>query len=400
MRRIFTAPSGLDVHMFEWGYWRWQIIRCLPLGIVSALLLAATGWSVLEANPPKYAASARIVLERNVGLGGTSKAQRTPEEAQHLQVVAHALKADFSATQSKAAQLSTDAPIDANIESSRDKPTYLTIKSTMPDATAAIALAQTLSLRAIELSNGFQQHATDLAVNKLRESLHNATARLTTAEMDLRSHSNQSPDLRIEELQDQASRLRATLRAAESKSAPENPEVAKLYADLATARGLYSDLHPKVRLIKTRIDKAIKQSPADQTGQDLRFVKQRIQDIDAQIVASKDHQAITDRLNAAVSSAKARVEAADDRLQAAMHANEANRITLKVVKDASLTGRNPAKMRVALLATIGLAALLLAIVVAALRIRFDARLRRPRDLHDALGLTPFATLPDLGPSLG
>ena len=381
--------------MFEWGYWRWQIIRCLPLGIVSALLLAATGWSVLEANPPKYTASARIVLERNVGLGGTSKAQRTPEEVQHLQVVAHALKADFSAT-----QLSTDAPFDANIESSRDKPTYLTIKSTMPDATAAVALVQTLSLRAIELSNGFQQQSTDLKVNKLRESLRDATARLTTAEGDLRSHSNQAPDLRIEELQDQASRLRATLRAAESKSAPENPEVAKLYGDLATARGLYSDLHPKVRLIKTRIDKAINQRPAGQTGQDLRVVKQRIQDIDAQIVAGKDHQVTTGRLNAAVSSAKARVEATDDRLQAAMQANEANRITLRVVKDASLTGRNPAKVRVALLATIGLAALLLAIGVAALRIRFDARLRRPRDLHDALGLTPFATLPDLGPSLG
>ena len=35
-----------------------------------------------------------------------------------------------------------------------------------------------------------------------------------------------------------------------------------------------------------------------------------------------------------------------------------------------------------------------------LRIRFDHHLRRPCDLHSTLGLTPFATLPDLGPSLG
>ena len=73
MRREFTQPHGRDSRMFDWRYWRWQITRNLPIAVVVALLVSASGWAILNATPPKYTASSRIVLERQIGIASTYK---------------------------------------------------------------------------------------------------------------------------------------------------------------------------------------------------------------------------------------------------------------------------------------------------------------------------------------
>ena len=383
--------------MFNWRYWRWQIIRSAPLAVAVALLVAILGRAALNATPLKYTASARIVLERQIGVASTPKAQRTTEEVQHLQVIIHALKTVISDEITDSEGTENDTSFDLKIETNLDKPTYLLIETTMPNASAAITFADSLSARAAEISEAAQQRQIDTSLNKLRVDF-DENERLSQQALDtLNAHQDRAPILQIDDLRQQASQLHAELQTATLCKAPDNLALENLRADLAIARGLYSDLHPKVRLIQTRITRALTQRLPDQP---IEALQQQLQGLETQISASEAYQKTSHRLQVGLANVTAATQAAQDRLGAAEHAREASRMHLKIVQDATLTGRSPEKIQAMLLSAILLTSLFAAIAAVALLISSDRHLRRPRDLHRTLGLTTFATLPDLGPSFG
>lgn len=387
--------------MFDWRYWRWQLIRTFPLAAAVVLVVALCGWSALTAIPPKYTASARIVLERQIGLPSGSKAQRTTEDVQHLQLVIHALHKSISDSNAGSKNTVADQSFDLKIESSRDKPTYFVVKTKMPSELAAITLAASLSTRAMEISEDTQQALVDNALGKLRADVTKSQSLEAQARNALNTRLNNAPATLIDDLRAQASELRKQLRETQPDMAPDSPVLETLYADLATARSLYSDLHPKVRLIRVRIERALTQHPSDQSGDTLQLAMQkRLQDLETQLKVGEAFQTMSRRLQLDVASSVAATQLVEDALRSMELALTSNRMRLKVVKDAGLIGRSPAAIRMALLAAIMLASLLAALGAVAIRIRFDRHIRRPRDLHRALGLTPFATLPDFGPSLG
>jgi hypothetical protein len=337
-------------------------------------------------------------LERQVGLSGAPKAQRTSEEVQHLQLVIHALKGELNLAANNSFE---DTPVELKIETSRDKPTYLSVESSHTSSTKALSIAHALSSRAIEISEATQQVRTDEILNKLRTRVAESQGLLAKAQEALATHINHAPATEISDLREQAARLRTKLQTKPTSYAPDSPALKKLYIDLAAARGLYSDIHPKVRLIRTRITRAQLQVHSDSSNDASQAAsKQRLQNLNDTIAAHQKFDADGRRLDqdiamSAVANAKAR-----DALAAAQQGAEASRIRLKVVQDAALTGRDQNSIRAALLGALLLVSLVIAVGSAALRIRLDRNLRHPRDLHNALGLTPFATLPDLGPSLG
>ncbi|RLJ41437.1 hypothetical protein BCF46_3230 [Litoreibacter meonggei] len=383
--------------MFDWRYWRWEIIRNVPLAVVVALLIVTFGWMGLNILPPKYTASARVVLERQIGMVSTSKVQRSSEEMQHLQVVVHTLKAAMNDIDPKAKLAEIDENFDLKVESSRDKPTYLFVQSTMPSPAAAIGLANSLATRAMAMSDATQQAEIDRSLTKLRTVLAGNLNRLNLVRETLSAHLSEAPTTEIDDLRARASQLRAELLKISADTPVQSPALKKLYSELSAARGLYSDLHPKIRLIRTRIARSERQSLV---GQPIEGLQKQLHDLEAQVIAGRVFQEKSHQLEQEVGTANTATKRAQDKLSSAERLSESNRMQLKVVQDAALTGRSQEEIRAWLLAAVTLASLLAAIGAVALRIRLDRHLRHPRDLHRALGLTPFATIPDLGPSLG
>jgi capsular polysaccharide biosynthesis protein len=387
--------------MLDWGYWRWQIIRNVPLAAVVALLVFASGWVVLDAIPPKYTASARIVLERQFGISSTSKAQRTSEDVQHLQVVIYAVRTSLGSMNSDSDLVESETSFDLTIESSRDKPTVLLVKSTLPDSSSAIAFTHSLSDRAIGISDAVQQAHIDDTLNVLRAKLDANQARLVQAQGTLNARRDDAPEFETENLQKLAARLRSDLHAIAVGQVPDGPALGQLYDDLATARGLYSELHPKVRLLQSRIEHALSLRNSSHHQDQIRIkLREQIETVDAQVAASKAYQTALQQIELEVTNAAAATQNAQDVLSAAEVTSRANRMHLKVVQATSLIGRDPEKIRAGLFIAVTLGALFAAIGAIAVRVKFDRHIRRPRDLQRTLGLTPFATLPDLGPSLG
>lgn len=379
--------------MVEWGYWRLQVLRNLPIAMTVAFIVASFGWLGLRYIPIEHTAAARLVLERQVGLTGSPKAQRTSEEVQHIQSVIHALTAEIGGSDSVETYT-------LDVQTSRDKPTYLYVTATKPAAQKSVALVQTLSKRGVEISDTLQAKQIAAALSRLQDRLNDSQIKLSRAQDALATHRSNAPTWQLDTLREQAALARAALRTHETKTAQESPALTKLTADLAAARSLYSDIHPKVRLIRARIEQAQRtaatNAPLPTPAQPM---VQRLLDLDAQIAGQVQYAAVTRQLEQAFDAASFASTVAHDALSTAQSKHLANRIRLKVVEDANLIGRGEDSMRDILHGVILLAALAAAGVVLVLRIKFDARLRRPSDLHRTLGLVPFATLPDLGPSL-
>ncbi|WP_147436009.1 hypothetical protein [Litoreibacter meonggei] len=336
-------------------------------------------------------------MERQIGMVSTSKVQRSSEEMQHLQVVVHTLKAAMNDIDPKAKLAEIDENFDLKVESSRDKPTYLFVQSTMPSPAAAIGLANSLATRAMAMSDATQQAEIDRSLTKLRTVLAGNLNRLNLVRETLSAHLSEAPTTEIDDLRARASQLRAELLKISADTPVQSPALKKLYSELSAARGLYSDLHPKIRLIRTRIARSERQSLV---GQPIEGLQKQLHDLEAQVIAGRVFQEKSHQLEQEVGTANTATKRAQDKLSSAERLSESNRMQLKVVQDAALTGRSQEEIRAWLLAAVTLASLLAAIGAVALRIRLDRHLRHPRDLHRALGLTPFATIPDLGPSLG
>ncbi|WP_298259276.1 hypothetical protein [uncultured Litoreibacter sp.] len=382
--------------MIEWKYWRWQIMRNLPAAIIAALLTAIAGWFAIDAFPINQKASARIVLERKIGMVSGPKAQRTTEEVQHLQVVIHALRTGWS---DAGAETGGRPDVNLKIETARDKPTYLLIETSATDADAAVSGTHALVEQAIAVSDTTQQSRTESALAKYRTNYDLAQNQLTQGRAALSSHLAKAPATQVETLRGQVSKLRAQLLSAETGRTFENPELEKLYKELEAASGIYSDIHPKVRLLQTRIARAKAKitAPTRIQTQDLL---ERIQLVNDKLAEGTAFNETTRQLQREIEVQSIAAQSTFDALVSAERASEASTIGFKIIQDATITSHRQERLRDALLVALAFFTLAVAAATVALKIRFDRPIRRPVDLQRSLGISTFATLPDLGPSLG
>lgn len=382
--------------MIEWKYWRWQIMRNLPAAIIAALLTAIAGWFAIDAFPINQKASARIVLERKIGMVSGPKAQRTTEEVQHLQVVIHALRTGLS---DSGAETGGRPDVNLKIETARDKPTYLLIETSATDADAAVSVTHALVEQAIAVSDTTQQSRTESALAKYRTNYDLAQNQLTQGRAALSSHLAKAPATQVETLRGQVSKLRAQLLSAETGRTFENPELEKLYKELEAASGIYSDIHPKVRLLQTRIARAKAKitAPTRIQTQDLL---ERIQLVNDKLAEGTAFNETTRQLQREIEVQSIAAQSTFDALVSAERASEASTIGFKIIQDATITSHRQERLRDALLVALAFFTLTVAAATVALKIRFDRPIRRPVDLQRSLGISTFATLPDLGPSLG
>lgn len=392
--------------MMDWGYWRWQVLRNLPLAMVLLAGFSFAIWSAVSAMPSRHYATARLVLERPIGVSETPKLQRNAEDIQHLQIVSHSLKSKIR-PETVMAPEHPSAPPAANegfalkIESDRGKPTYLEIKAEASDPILATALATQISDQAIEHSAMLQQARVEVSLAKLRDQLVAQKDGLKRAQQEVSAYGANVPSHTPSELRVLAAQLRSQASSLAVERLPESPVLAKLNVDLAVAKGLYSDLHPKVRLIRSRISQELSQQKSSELDDATRFaLAARLSQIEVRIETADAAFLIQKSLEQDVAVATTGRNQALTMLNAAQLRAEANSMHLKEVQTATLENDGGARKRMALFVVLALAALLVTMGAIWLRIRTDQRLRRPVDLKRTLGITPFATLPDLGPSLG
>ncbi|EPX77525.1 GumC domain-containing protein [Litoreibacter arenae] len=366
--------------MLDWGYWRWQAARNLPLFVIIVVTITAVGWTAINAIPPEHTVSSRIILERSLGLGGAPKAQRSAEEVQHLQLILHELGVVGQ---------SPDTPVEFKIESSRDKPTYLSISSTQSSAVAALTAVRAAETAVIEQGEKTRRDGT---LSALTNQISRHETSLTQANKALAAHESQPLTGSEQGLERQADQLRARIE----RGPVEDAAITKLRIDLAVAQSIYSDTHPKLRQLRDRLSRQPEAAGDDWHAQ----LQSQLDRTLAALTDLRSYQATASRLEGEVTTATSALREAQDALVAAQLAQDANRINLRVVENAALDSADPRKARLAMLLGTLLAAVLAAVAGIWLRVRIDPRVRRPRDMRNALGLTPFATLPDLGPSLG
>lgn len=390
--------------MTDWQYWRWVTLRNTPLVVIIFTATLAAGVLGLRALPKDYTATSRTVLETPLALSETPKAARAAQDIQHLQLVVHHLQSSASRAQIAselgvaADSISQDA-IALSIESGRDKPTFLTIAASAATPRMAVALSQAIARQSITLSGQLQDDRVEASLVKLVDMAEGHERAATAARLayDARPGAHgPDPDRALAELVERAANLRDRINGSVPQTSTLDAGMARLQRELAEARGLYSDRHPTVRILQQRISL---EGGAPVATPALSTLPDQLAALEQQIAQARSDIATSARLEQALAKAERDREQSQDTLVTARLRGEEGFAHLKLVEDPSLPLTGSDGKRAAVLLALVLLAAGLAAAVVALRQKLDRKIRRPADLVGALGITPFATLPDFGPSL-
>lgn len=405
-RTLYGLVPTLGSALMQWRYWRWQVVRTLPLIVVVFALVAAAGLGALRVMPQQQTAVSRVVLETPLALRETPRAARSAQDVQHLQVVIHtALSqdslADVAHTLSLPPKDVTRDTVTARIQSGRDKPTNLVIEAHAPTAAAARALAASATQVAIETSNSLQRERVEASLKNLQALVAQQADAVADAKAALAAHDAvdmQTVSATLDALRAQEYALEAQIAGRAKTVTKENPALAALRRELATAKGIYSDRHPKVRLLMSRMAQ-LEPDKAAVNSTDATALAAKLAQVRQQASAARTSQLAYAATSKLLDDAEQRLASAQHALNEARLRGERSVARLRVVEDATLTTASRRNKQLAIMLILALAATSLAVGSAVLRIRLDRRLRRPADLSRSLGLTPFATLPHLGPQL-
>lgn len=396
-------PSGVHRSMTQWRYWKWQALHNLPLALLVFALIVALGITAIRLMPQSQIAASRMVLEAPLALNATPRAARSSQDVQHLQVVVHKLLSQPGRAQITdmldAGQLSRGA-LDAKINAGRDKPTTLIIEAHADQADTARAFAVTATDFAIDVSNQLQRERVEASLTNLKAMVEKQTLALAQSDQELailNTPEAKTAELRLTNLDQQAQQIATQLASQAADIAPENPTLLALQRDLSKAKGIYSDRHPKVRLLRSRISQLATLTAT--SAPDPVPLENRLTAIRSEIAQITATRITRDAAIAARNEAEGRLAQSKDALIEARMSGERSVARLKLIEDATPQTASRQKKQLALFATLTLIAAALAFACVILRIKTDRRLRRPADLTRTLGLTPFATIPHLGPSL-
>jgi len=320
--------------MSDLRYWRWQALRNAPLAIAIFTLMLAAGLTAIRMMPQRQTAQSRVVLQTPLALHDTPRAARSAQDVQHLQVVMHRLAApEGRAAISGTSDALLRADLETKITSGRDKPTNLTIQAHGATGEAATRRAKAATDFAISVSNALQRDRVEASLGNLKSLVEKQTAALAMAKTHLATLGNPEGPARLLALEQEATQIKAQLAGQRTVVQPQNPALVALQKELAKARVIYSDLHPKVRLLMERIDSLPNRAmvtPKDTRHLDARLatVQRRIAEMTA---AMTEHQAAL----TAVSDAQNRLAQSKDALIDARLKGERSVARLKLVEDAT-----------------------------------------------------------------
>ena len=168
--------------------------------------------------------------------------------------------------------------------------------------------------------------------------------------------------------------------------------------ELDNARAIYSDQHPKVQTLLSRIAE-LEPEAADPNTRVAALALQKLDTLLAQIpmnalalkALERDHQ----RAEAQYETAISRLESAAIEQRIALR-TESDQLTL--VERAIQPDMPEGPQQKIIWALGGALALILAAVTAAILAKSDKYIRRPKDLQMGLGLTPYAVIPNMRPA--
>ncbi|WP_299304802.1 hypothetical protein [uncultured Litoreibacter sp.] len=387
------------------AYLRWAILRQLPIGLATATLVLALTVAALTVLPARYTATARLLVEASSVSANARAVADTQTDAAHLQNIENRLM-----TQSRLARLTRDLSLTISAEelreaalfeviSGRGKATTLTISVTNADADLATVATNGLADEVLKENRIIRTERAEDALGFFRQEVTNRKLRLDVQFEKLLAfkdaHAGSLPEDAARHI-DRRKDLLAQQTAVPTRPAM-TPDQRRLMSEISAARSVYSDQHPKVKLLVARLGSVA-------TGQALStaenpLIADALSRVDAQLAAipsnglalkalTRDHDLAENQYKQAVS----RLEAAAIEERIALRTNGDR---LSIVERAALPDSPTGpRQKVLLAGGIGLA-FLLAIAAAVLRARGDPHLRRSRDLEVGLGLRPYAVIPNM-----
>lgn len=386
-------------------YYRWQVIRQIPVFICVAALVAAATWAIMQWLPPKYAPAARLLMSAT----SVSQDATNPSDAggaAHLQNIETRLMTQMrlrAFAQELAAPMDPDAfrdAIDFDIQSGRGVSTTLTVTVSSSDAGFATAAANRLATEVLNEHRKIKTERAEDALSFFRQEVASSEARLdqkyAALEAFLATNVGSLPN-DAAKYQDQRKDLLTRLGVK-----PEPTQRAairkRLEAELDSVRAIYSDQHPNVQTLRSRIaelDPVSADPNASLAARALTELDTLLAQIPMNALAlqalERDHQ----RAEAQYETAITRLESAAIGQRIALR-TESDQLT--IVERAIRPETPEGPQQKIILALGGALALILASVAAAILARSDKYIRRPKDLQTGLGLTPYAVLPNMRPA--
>lgn len=392
---------------FDPKFLRWAILNQIPFAAAIMAVLAGVTIVVAQFVPVTHTATARLLVEAT----SVSPQARAPSDAltdaAHLQNIENRIM-----TQSRVAALVAQMGVDLSVEafrkgagfnttSGRGKATTLAVSFAAKDPDFATTATNLLAEQVVSEHRAIRTERAEDALKFFRQEVAESRKRLDEKLAGLlwfkSAHSGALPtDLAT------LSEQRKTLSAQASVvPAPRKMTAAqaRLQSDLDAARAIYSDQHPKIQLLQTKLNR-LGSTPATAPPKHAGLTE-KLADLDASLAAipanelklqalQRDH----DLSEAQYKSAVSRLEAAAIEERIAMRENGDR---LSIIEHAQLPDLQGGS-RHRLILAFGLAlSVLTALATAFLRARADPYMRRPFDLESGLGLRAYAVIPTLKP---
>ena len=391
----------------DFRYMRWAILRQLPIVTLIALgLIAATGL-VATVIPATYTATARLLVEATAVSNDQRATYDSSSSAAHLQNIENRLL-----TQTRLQSVIDRLQVAQNVEDLRDattfetlsgrgKATTMTIDVTLTDPELAARVA---NLMAEDVLAEHQIIRTERANEALKFFRQEVADRKSTLDGEF-SKLFAFKSAHAGALPEDAARYHDQRKTLVSQLVPRAPlrvtstAEQRLRTELSAARAIYAEQHPVVQALEAKIARFDPVSAPD-VNADPALLQQLTQ-LDAALAAIPGNGVRLDTLQRDYDLAEVQYTSAVDRLEAAAVeeriALRSKGERLSLVERAALPDAPSGPRQKIILASGILLSFLITIGVGILRARADTRIRRPKDLERALGLMPYAVIPQMKP---
>ena len=387
-------------------YYRWLALRQLPVFLAVALLVGAATFVTAQLLPPQFAPTARLLMSAPSVSQGMPATGADMAAAAHLQNIETRLL-----TQTRLEklgkmvdpQLTADTlreAITTEIISGRGKATVMTVSVSSPDPDLATKATNQLAAKVLAEHRAIRTERAEDALAFFRQEVASSKGqldqKLAALQGFMAEHAGALPHDTFAYL-DQRKELLIRL-GAKPEPSRRNAARMQLEAELEKARAIYSDQHPTVLALLAKIQELEPTTP-DITENLSVTALSRIDALLAQIPMNelalgalrRDH----DRAQAQYDAAIERLEAARIEQRIAMR-TEGDQLS---IVEPAIRPDLPQGPRQKIIFALGSAlAVVLAGLAALFMARSDTRLRRPKDLHTSLGLTPYAVIPRMQPA--
>ncbi|MCY4180637.1 MAG: hypothetical protein OXD48_10275, partial [Litoreibacter sp.] len=258
-------------------YWRWRVLRQVPLAVFVAVLGGAATYYGNDLLPDRYTASTHLLVETPSVANDTALAAGPFHHTAQLQSIEARLMTNDRLT-SLAKQLGRGAEpkelrdaISFDTSSGRGKPTSLVVSVTDADSAFAAAAANTLAEQVLAEHNLSKTNRAESALIFFREEVAEQKSRLDQAFAALLQFKDENAGALPEDASRYHDQRRALLlqRASKGLSVASDPFREQLELELRTASTLYSADHPRIRGLEAQLAQSEPLAQSDEPAQQI-----------------------------------------------------------------------------------------------------------------------------------